>query len=82
MIAVGDHVIVETITQERVTQSGIVIPDIGQGRIGRGVVRHTSGTTLKDGDEIVFGGVEETMDVSGKRLFIVNLKNVYAILNR
>ncbi|OGE82621.1 MAG: hypothetical protein A2846_01370 [Candidatus Doudnabacteria bacterium RIFCSPHIGHO2_01_FULL_49_9] len=74
---IGDRILVEQLTQEEVTKSGIVLPDTAekekkaQGRIvALGNGEDLAKLGLKVGDVVVFGkysGEEVEMDEGGKK---------------
>ena len=88
----GDKVVVEIIDEPQTTASGIVLPDSAKEKSQRGrVVAVGPGKVLENGerepmdvkvdDTVVFakyGGTE--LDLGGKELMILSLRDIHAIV--
>ncbi len=89
----GDRVVVEPLSREEVTSSGIIIPDTAsREKPERGTIvavgpgKYDDGTlvpmTLKVGDSVLFSkyGYDE-VTVDGRDYFILSESNVLAVIN-
>ncbi len=89
----GDHVVVEAISEESASASGIIIPDtaskekpmkgkvlaVGPGKFDDGV---RVPMDVKEGDTVLFSKYGPTeVKVDGKEVLILSASDIYAILN-
>lgn len=80
----ADRVIVEPGAGEKMTKSGIIIPDTAQSRSNKGTVI-SIGTNkdlvVKEGDNVMFGqnsGIE--IEIEGKKYLIMREAEIFAII--
>ncbi|HBK35267.1 MAG: 10 kDa chaperonin [Candidatus Uhrbacteria bacterium GW2011_GWE2_40_58] len=90
---VGDHIIVQAVSKEEISQAGIIIPDtvnkersekgkviaVGPGKEGEN--GHRSEMTIKVGDQVLFKKyAPDEIKIDGEEYLVIRMDDVMAVV--